>query len=219
MTGEDPLSSLTLTQLVEKKIRDSIIEGLYRPGDRLRERDLSSDLGVSRLPVREALRNLEHAGFVESTAHRGASVRRMETKDISELFDLRMQLEPLAAFYAAEKYKNGEQSKSLHIAIGETLAAAKSGTKDEVLTTTATFHGSVLEASGHTLLCELMTPVIARTRWVMAMTLFRDPAKEAIEHQAIFEAVTRGNCELAKLRMAAHIESGREPSLHALTTI
>jgi len=212
-------SAATLAQQVESRIRESILQGQFKPGDRLRERDLSVDLGVSRLPVREALHKLEHAGFVVSTAHKGASVRKMTALDISELFDLRLQLEPLAASEAAKQYRAGNHCAELEIAIDETVSAAESGSKDQVLITTASFHDAVLTASRHGLMSDLMSPILARTRWVMAMTLFRDPVNEALEHRAIFDAIADGNCELAKLRMAAHVEAGRVPSIKALSNL
>ena len=81
---------------VREELRERIVTGVLRPGDRLVERDLAEDLGVSRVPVREAIRSLEADGFVVVQSPRRVVVRRLSRVDVEELFDVREALEVLA---------------------------------------------------------------------------------------------------------------------------
>lgn len=206
----------TLGQSTAAVIREGIIDGTYPPGTRLRERELSTQLGVSRLPVREALRNLEHDGFITSSAHRGATVRRMSVQGVNELFDIRIRLEPFAASEAARQHAAGNLHEGVRQAIEAAAQATTEGSLEKILQTTANFHSRILEAANHALLTELMAPVLARTRWLLAITAFRDPQPELYAHLDIYHAIRDGNAELAGMQMAAHIEAGRRPSLEAI---
>lgn len=209
-------STTPLAQATEAAIREGIIQGRYPPGTRLRERELSEELGVSRLPVREALRNLSHAGFITTAAHRGASVRTMSPEAVNELFDLRGRLEPFAAEQAAARHAAGDVSVGLEAAIAAADEATVQGSLEGILLTTANFHAQIIEAARHELLSELMSPILARTRWLFAITAFRDPGPELDAHHEIYRAIRDGDTSLASMAMAAHIEAGRRPSLRAI---
>ncbi|WP_291793211.1 GntR family transcriptional regulator, partial [Brevibacterium sp.] len=204
-----------LAQATEAAIREGIIEGRYAPGARLRERELSEELGVSRLPVREALRNLRYDGFITTTAHKGATVRTMSVEAVDELFDLRIRLEPFAAEEAARRHARGDLHEGLEQAIAAADAATQEGSLEGILLSTAHFHAQIIDAARHELLAELMAPILGRTRWLFAMTTFRDPHPELQAHYEIYHAIRDGDPALAGMRMAAHIEAGRGPSLRA----
>lgn len=91
-----------------EKLREGILEGRYAPGQRLIARDLTEDLSVSRGPVREALRRLAAEGMVELVPNRGAVVRHLSRKQVNDLFQIRKNLEGLAARLAAEHIDEGE---------------------------------------------------------------------------------------------------------------
>src|SRR5689334_24784622 len=93
---------LTLRDQVLAELRRRIVEAEYRPGERLREDRLAQDFGVSRNPVREALRVVETEGFVHVEPRRGAVVTVPDDKTMEDLFAVRALLEPLAARFAAE---------------------------------------------------------------------------------------------------------------------
>lgn len=208
--------SAPLTQATEAAIREGIIAGRYAPGARLRERELSEELGVSRLPVREALRNLRHDGFVTTSAHRGATVRTMSAEGVAELFDLRIRLEPFAAEEAARQHAQGRVHEGLAAAALATAEATERGSLERILLANADFHAQVVEAARHELLAELMAPVLSRCRWLFAMTTFRDPRGEFQAHNGVYHAIRDGDARLAGMAMAAHIEAGRRPSLRAV---
>lgn len=213
----DPGNLTPLAQATEAAIREGIIEGRYPPGARLRERELSDELGVSRLPVREALRNLRHDGFITTTAHRGATVRTMSAAAVNELFDLRVRLEPFAAEEAARQHAAGHRHEGLEHAITAAARATEQGSLEQILLTTAHFHAQILDAADHELLSETMAPILARTRWLFAMTTFRDPHPELQAHYEIYHAIRDGDAVLAGMCTAAHIEAGRKPSNRAVS--
>src|SRR5690606_20033929 len=93
---------------VVEALRDAISSGVLKPGQRIVEQDLAEELGVSRLPIREAIRQLEYEGLLESVPHKGAVVATVSERDIRELFSLRDALETLAAGLVAQRASPGE---------------------------------------------------------------------------------------------------------------
>ncbi|MBL8588326.1 MAG: GntR family transcriptional regulator [Methylobacteriaceae bacterium] len=131
-----PLARKTISAAVADELRRRIFEGVYPGGAQLRQDALAADFGVSRIPVREALVQLEGEGLVRIEPHRGASVTPVSSADIAELFDLRALIEPallrlsaplltetdfaaldalLAEFEAGEARRRGELNAALHL--------------------------------------------------------------------------------------------------------
>lgn len=101
--GDSVQRSNSLHSRVYNRIRNDILNGVYEPGESLVELKLSEELGVSRTPVREALRQLELEGLVQSVPNKGATVRGVTEQDIQDIYTIRMLIEGLAARWAAEK--------------------------------------------------------------------------------------------------------------------
>ena len=209
----------SLTEQTETSVREGIITGRYAPGDRLRERELSEDLGVSRVPVREALRNLEFQGFVTILPRRGAIVRVMTAQDVTELFDLRSALEPLAASTAALRYSEGYAHEGLDRAMDNAQTATESADAQTILLANSEFHTELVSAARHQMLADAMAPVLARTRWLFAQTADRSANLQMHEHHQIYDSIRSGHPQLASAYMLAHVESGRRPSLEAIAKV
>jgi DNA-binding GntR family transcriptional regulator len=105
------IEAVSLREQVVDKIRQAILEGQIKPGDRIYEEQLSETMGVSRTPVREGLVILEHEGLVEILLNRGCYVKELSKQDIEEIFPLRCQLETLAAEMAVQHGIVHEQIK------------------------------------------------------------------------------------------------------------
>lgn len=208
----------SLTEVAETAIREGIIVGTYAPGNRLRERELSEDIGVSRVPVREALRNLEFQGFVTILPRRGAIVREMSAQDVDELFDLRCALEPLAAGAAARHYAAGIPHAGLDQAMERADAATASKDAQAILVANAEFHTELIRAARHRMLSDTMPAILARTRWLFAQTADRSADVQSHEHHQLYEAIRSGEARLAEAYMLAHVEAGRRPSLQLIAT-
>lgn len=214
--AEEPTEPLPAQVL--RRIRAGIIDGRYPLGSRLRERDLSVELGVSRVPVREALQQLAREGFVSSAPRRGAVVRMLTPRDVEELFDIRAHLETLAAREAARRCGEGADSSVLDAAMQRAKTATASGDPQLILDANIGFHEAMVELAGHALLADLMPTVLFRTRWLFGVTASRDAGRQCQEHGEIHAAVVAGEVELAGLLSAAHVESGRRPSQRILAS-
>ena len=117
---------LPLRDVVFNILRQAIITGEFAPGERLMEIALAERLGVSRTPVREAIRKLELEGLVVMIPRKGAEVAKITEKDLRDILDVRCALEELSASLAAEKI-NEEQKKELKFALLAFEKAIQSG--------------------------------------------------------------------------------------------
>jgi DNA-binding GntR family transcriptional regulator len=145
-TSESPtLSSFALSQL-----REEILSGLARPGTRLAEAAVGKRLGVSRVPVREALFTLQSEGLIEFSATGRAFVKELTTQDFEELFTVRLTLEPAALRLAALQLKQDSSPLTDNVA-----ATRKAQTTREVTRLDLEFHELILEASGNARLLKL----------------------------------------------------------------
>ncbi|MBN9759391.1 Transcriptional regulator, GntR family [Pseudonocardia sp. Ae406_Ps2] len=212
-------TSTSLAQSAYVAIREGIIHGVHPPGSRLRERSLSEDLNVSRVPIREALRQLELEGYVTTSPHRGALVRQLTLRDVAELFDVRLSLEVLAARQAARAVAEGRADDALRDVLAEAARATRAGDEDAIRQANTNLHAQIIAMTGNSLLIATMTPLLGRIRWLFALTADRDPHVEYGEHVALCDAIYSGNAELAGALAFAHIEHGRAPSLRGLAAI
>lgn len=212
--GKSSLADQTYQQISEK-----IIRGDYKAGHRLREREISEDLSISRIPIREALPQLEADGFIDIFPRRGAVVRAFTLKDVEELFDVRLNLEVFAARKAAEQMASGGSAERLEILMVAAEAAKSSDDFQAISTFNAQIHAEIITLSGNKLLVKTMRPVLGKLRWLFALTSQRDPQIQYGEHRALYEAIQAGKPELAAAIAYAHIEMGREPSLAQLAGV
>lgn len=219
MTTAHQETGPSMAQSAYLAIREGIIHGTYPPGSRLRERDLSQELRMSRIPIREALRQLEVEGFVATAPNRGAVVSQLTLKDVAELFDLRLSLEVLAARQAAHAVAEGRADDTLQQVVAEARRATAAGDTDAIRQANTNFHAEAIAMTGNALLIATMAPLLGRIRWLFALTADRDPHIEYAEHVTLCEAIYSGNPDLAGALAFAHIEHGRAPSLAGLADV
>jgi len=213
------LAAASMAQAAAHAVREGIIEGRYPPGSRLRERDLSESLQMSRIPIREALRQLEVEGFVVTSPNRGAVVSQLTLADVAELFDLRLSLEVLAARQAALAVAQGRAGERLREITAAALHATRSADPVAIRQVNTAFHAEIVAMTGNTLLVSTMAPILGRIRWVFALTADRDPEVEYGEHRTLCDAIYDGNSLLAGALALAHVEHGRAPSLTGLANV
>jgi len=156
-TLASPSSSLiqhrNVHEAVVDRIRDMILEGQLRPGDHLRQEDLATTLGVSTMPIREALRQLQAEGLVTFYPRRGARVARLSVSDYEEIYHIREALETLAVRWASEDFERIPIDRLRHL-LGEIEAAeASSDDVDRRLQLVREFFFTIFQASekGHLL--------------------------------------------------------------------
>ncbi|GAA4048479.1 GntR family transcriptional regulator [Nonomuraea soli] len=195
--------------MVYETLKEQIIEGVLQPGRRLVERELGTEHGVSRVPVREALRRLEAERLVVVVPRKGVLVRPFTPADVADLFDVRESLEVLAARLAAAQATDADL-KRLRASLEH---AARQSVPSEIARANAAFHTVVVELSGNALLVDIMRPLEARLRWLFRLTSSRDIAQQCAEHAELFSAIASHDPDAAAECALKHVSSGRAPSL------
>ncbi|OUM93945.1 MAG: GntR family transcriptional regulator [Firmicutes bacterium ZCTH02-B6] len=207
-----------LRELVFEAIREAIITGHLKPGERLMEIQLAEELGVSRTPVREAIRKLEQEGFVVMVPRKGAYVADISMKDIAEVFEIRGALEGLAAELAAERATEEqlERLERLLVEIGECIERQD---VDGMIEKDTAFHDLLFSASHNERLVQILSLLREQIQRFRSRTLARvERMKVALEeHKAIVEALGRRDSELARSLAEAHIESAQSSLMKLIT--
>jgi DNA-binding GntR family transcriptional regulator len=191
---------------VSEEIRAMILGGRLRPGERLVEESLSSELGVSRVPVREALLALSAQGLVHIEPRRGATVAAVTPKIVAELVEVRALLEGLNARLAAQRH-DPEIVAELRDTLKRGNAAAQSGTREELANLNAEFHDRLAEASRNSVLSDVMRGLRERTSLAFAINGRARAREDWQEHSGILAAVIAGDSELAALLANRHVHN------------
>ncbi len=187
-------------------LRDAILDGVRAPGGRLIERDLAAEFGVSRVPVRDALKVLVAEGLVELRPHTWAVVREFTDADLADLDEVRAVLEPLAFRLAAERHRrDGLARLQRSLELEET--GARSGDGIGSRRAAADFHEIVTDLAENRLLSDMMKGIRSRLRW--ALSQHDDLQHISGEHVELFEAIKARDAERAAELAAAHVESSR----------
>ncbi|THD44335.1 MAG: GntR family transcriptional regulator [Bradyrhizobium sp.] len=200
-----PAHGATVGHIVER-LRDDVLARRLTPGDRLVESDLTQRFAVSRGPVREALRRLAAEGLIEHAPNRGAVVRRLSPRDICELFQIRFEIEALAARLAAQSADMAARAR-----FSEEIAMIFTDTPrrmSDYLDENAAFHAAVLRLADNAQLAE----VSARLRLPLIMAQVGDALTVEVmnvsvcEHRAIAKAIIEGDATAAANAARAHLE-------------
>jgi DNA-binding GntR family transcriptional regulator len=195
---------------VYEHLKRAILSAEIKPGERLLEAQLAQSLGVSRIPLREAIRKLERDGLVVAVPRRGVYASSLSPRDIDDVYAVRAVLEGLAARLAAE-HRTEEQLARLDAVVAEMKAQAKRGDSNGLFATGRSFHELVLEASGNAKLVplmELMRSQIERIRQLRMQVSSRTHDVYR-EYAAIRDAIRRGDGATAEAEMRAHVERPR----------
>ena len=206
----------SLSKVVSEKIRGQILAGRLRPGERLVEDRLSAELGVSRVPVREALRGLSMEGLVRLEPNRGASVTEVTPQLLAELVEVRTLLEALNARLAARRH-DPEIVALLQDTLRRGNEAAQSGMADELAQLNAEFHERLAEASRNSVLSDIMRSLRERTGLAFSINGRARAREDWKEHAGVLAAVIEGDEEIAALLAARHVKNaaaalGRAPA-------
>ncbi|MFM9881841.1 MAG: GntR family transcriptional regulator [Burkholderiales bacterium] len=198
------ITQFPLGQVVVDALREAILAARYKPGARLVEDRLAEDMGVSRVPIREALRVLAAEGLVEIAPRRGATVAALSRDAAREMIEVRATLEGLNARLAARRH-SPETAAGLEGVLDTGNRAAAKGDAATLHALNARFHDLLANAGGNAVLGEIMRTLRTRTTPFFA-TMSRKRAKEIWEeHAAIVRAVIGGDEELAELLANRHV--------------
>ncbi len=193
-----------LRDIIAERVRDRIIDGTLRPGDRLREEYLAGEYHASRLPVREALARLQSEGFVDVMKFRGASVAVPTGTTGLELLRVRQSLEGLAAELAAQ-VRGASHAQELGSVLTRGLAAVESEDYAELPGLVESFHSLIAQAGGNVQLALLLEQLRHKMRWVFQSKLQERGANCWAEHAHILHAILAGFPDLARELMDRHV--------------
>jgi len=203
-----------LSKHVADELRRGILTGRRKAGDRLVEDRLSAELGVSRVPIREALRLLAAEGLVEVQPRRGASVAEFSPDVARDLVEVRAMLEGLNARLAA-RHRASAIMAELRQVLAEGNAAAKSGNVSDLVRLNGEFHDKLAEAGRNSILWDIMRTLRERTSLVFAANTATRSREDWDEHSRILAAVIEGDEELAALLATRHVHQAAEAAFSA----
>jgi DNA-binding GntR family transcriptional regulator len=211
MTKIEPLGAVRERVLTD--LRREIIAGRLRPGDRLVERELADRFGVSRVPVREAIRALVAEGFVHFETPRRTVVRRLTPADVKELFELREALEVYATGLAASR-ATPHTLAELRELLDSAASATEAGDAEAITDVNTRFHDRVLAMAGNSLLISVMEPVDGRLRWLTRQN--EEWPQLLTEHRELYEAIASGDPARARARALGHVQANYRSTVRHL---
>ena len=199
-----------LRDVVFETLRDAIITQVLKPGERLMEIQLADEMGVSRTPVREAIRKLELEGLVVMVPRKGAYVAGVSMKDIHEVYEVRSALEMLAVTLAAERITEEELDALERQVLRESEEEDKpnKGDLDSIIYIDSSFHDIIYQAAHNQRLVQFINILQEQLRFRAASLSTPGRSKTALEeHKKIVEALSERNGELAAQLAREHIEN------------
>lgn len=213
--AESYSSSLRLRVFIQ--LEEDILNGKYRPGESLIEKELCEEMGVSRTPLREALRQLEREGLVQSIPNKGVIVRGISTKDIEDIYTIRMMIEGLAARWAAEKI-TPEGLAELEEAVELEEFYTSKNDADHLLRFDTQFHDVLYKASKSKPLIHMLSMFHHYVQSARTTSMAEpDRALKVLEeHKAILQAVKDRDSQRAERLTTEHV---RNAGIHIISQI
>lgn len=210
-TKIEPLGAIR--EHVLSSLRQEIIAGRLLPGDRLVERELAERFGVSRVPVREAIRALVAEGFVHFETPRRTVVRRLTPNDVKELFELREALEVYAAALAAARATPQDLAEVEEL-LDQAATATEAGDAETITDVNSRLHDRIVAMARNGLLIEALEPVAGRLRWMTRRN--EEWPQLLVEHRELYEAIASGDPERARAHALAHVRTNYESTVRQL---
>ena len=205
---KDSGDKYSLRGKVYDRIREDILNGVYKEHEELKEATLGEKMGVSRTPVREALRQLELEGLVEIIPNKGARVTGITKKDMEDIYQIRYLLEGLSARWATE-HVTEEQLEKMEETLYLTEFHAKKGNFAQVYELDSLFHELMYEASGSKMLNHILSDFHMYVTRIRKTSLANNTRSKnsTEEHRAILEAIKERNADKAEQCAHTHVQS------------
>jgi DNA-binding GntR family transcriptional regulator len=199
------VTRVVLREQVKELILERILSGAYRPGERLVETRIATELGTSQAPVREALRDLEILRFVESEPFRGSRVREVSQEELIEIYPVRAAIEEVAAREAATRLDGNVDA--LEAELDAMHEAADANDLHAEVEHDVAFHRLIVEASGNAILLETWLSLgIGPRTIVTALRTGLDGHEIAERHRPVLEALRARDPEAAGAALRRHVE-------------
>lgn len=206
-----------LREIVCDTLRQAIVDGVFKPGERLMEIKLADEMGVSRTPVREAIRKMEIEGFVAMMPRRGTYVSDISVKDITDVYEIRIVLDVLAAVLSAERITEEEVLKMRSL-LDDIDAHIKKGEFDQIVEADSAFHDVLYQASHNQRLVMMINNLRDQfTRLRMRSMKYPGRLKNTQrEHRDLVDAIASRDIDRAKATVRTHLENAEATLLAAV---
>jgi DNA-binding GntR family transcriptional regulator len=212
-----PVQPRTMVEQAAEAVVAAAARGTFLPGDRLVEAEIARDLGISRVPVREALRLLESQGIVVSTPYKGMRLMQVTNLGVAQLMRVRAALETLAIREVLGLPAAGGRLAAARRAAATYAEAAKGSDPAVIVAADEAFHGELCRASGNAVLHALWQGLARQLSVVWGLGHEARPkARVAEEHERILAALEAGDAAAAQAAMQAHLAWHEEMDFEAL---
>ena len=211
MLNFDAHSHRPLREIVYEELKMQILTGKITPGTRMMEVELAESMGVSRTPIREAIKQLEKEGLVTIEPRKGAYASQISVKDMVDILEVRQDMEGLAAHMAAYRMTPKQMKQLEAISIGYNKAVEDSNMMDMIKYDTE-FHNLIVESCNNNILkmmIDQLQELLLRFRYVYYDNIKR-VEKMPSEHTMIMEAIKDGRSDAARAAAEMHIERIKE---------
>ncbi len=215
MAASTDSNETPLREVVAGRVRAMILDGELRPGERLIEGQLAERLGVSRNPVREAMRSLEATGLIEVVPRRGAHVATVDLDTAHHIQRVRILVEGYAVALAAER-QDPESIARVRRCLERGRRATERGDAVTAAACHRDFHLAVEDAAGLPFLRQVLDPLRSQTELVFSVVTDLRGNITWEEHQAILDALVSGNAECASELVREHIANALESFEHSI---
>lgn len=201
--------SISLADQVFDRLENDIIQGIYPKGELLTELKLAEQLGVSRTPIREALRRLEQERLIADSG-KGSLVLGITDEDLEDIMSIRERIEGLAAWYATRNLHDDSRKELTHLVDLQEFYYAR-GDLDHLRQIDDEFHDCICRLSGRTVIYDTLSPLLRKTRRYRRVSM-QDPERVSHtmqEHRAIYEAIMAGDAQRAMELTTDHIHNAK----------
>lgn len=206
-----------LRELVCENLRDAINKGVLSPGERLMEIQIAEEMGVSRTPVREAIRKLELEGFVVMIPRKGTYVANISIKDINEVYEIRTALDILAGGLAAERI-NDEEIEEMRQLLVLTEKYIEEKNLNKIIEIDSKFHDVLYTASRNERLVNIINNLREQITSIRGQSM-NYPGRLADtlnEHREIVESIATRDIDRAQEAVRVHLENAEQTLLQAI---
>ena len=212
LEGYQPLRDMVFDVLMS-----AIMQGQLSPGERLLEVQLADEMGVSRTPVREAIRRLELEGLVVMVPRKGAYVAGLSINDVEEVYEIRTVLETLAVRLAAQRMQPADYAQLDELA-EKMCATWQEGNVDNWVSLDASFHELLYKFSRNERLVSMMSNIMEQLSRYRIISLANVEVRHnsLSEHQDLIEALKRHDSEAAAAAVEKHIENTKQSLVNML---
>lgn len=208
MSGSQNFANVSsLTDEIVDIIRDRILKGEYRIGEKIKENQIATEFRVSRTPIREAFKQLENEGLIDYIPNRGCFAKGFTRQDIEDIYAVRKALELMAVEWAVSRISDSQiEALKEQSELMEFYTVKKDS--DKVLELNSAYHNIIYDAAGSRFMAQILRSYKEYIEQTRKVILYEQSYLEEIlqEHKKVLEAIVARDAESAKAAMAVHLE-------------